>query len=206
MPTIGIRRCQSLVHIERDIDRSEIQKGRKLRYAHVPGVSARHLVADLERTMAVEKAVVATWSRIPGCKTDEERVAFADALARKRRRFAFPDGFNSGLIKFKDRLKDKRRKSSAEGRLIDALDHVRAAASPNWNSPQVTVMFWFLLRRAQDINFDQSRHVIEGWMKLITLSMPFALADRSFALVEQEDMTVRDYLASHPLDYDDLSL
>jgi len=196
----------ALVHIKSDADLHEIQKGRQIRYAYVPGVADRRLVADLERTMAVEKSVVATWGRVPGCATDEERVAFADALARKRRRFAFPHGFNSGLIKFKDRLKDKRKKSTAEGRLINALDHIRAAASPNWDAPQVTVFFWFLLSRDQGINFDESRRVIEEWMKLVILSTPFAIAEPSFALVEQEDMTVLVYLTSHPLDYDDLSL
>jgi hypothetical protein len=195
-----------LVHIEKDTDLSEIQKGKKLRYAYVPGVAGRQLVADLERTMAVEKAVVATWRRVPGCTTDEERVAFADALARKRQRFAFPTEFNRGMVKFKNRLKDRKKKNSVEGQLINALDHVRAAASPSWNSSETTVMFWFLLRRDQDIDFDQSRHVIDGWMKLITLSTSFTLSDPPFALVEQEDMTVRDYLASHPLDYDDLSM
>ena len=68
--------------------------------------------------MTVEKAVVAKWTRIPGCATDDERVAFAKALARKRRRFAFPNGFNSGPVKFRGRLKDKDGKNSPEGHLI----------------------------------------------------------------------------------------
>ena len=189
-----------------DADLSDIQKGRQIRYAYVPGVADRHLVADLERTMAVEKSVVATWKRVPGCTTDEERVAFADALARKRQRFAFPNGFNRGLVRFRRRLKEKREKSTPEGRLIDALDHIRAAPRPKWDASKVMVFFWLLLKRDQDIDFSEARNVIEGWMKLIALSQPFALAEPPFLLVEQEDMTVRDYLASHPLDYDDLSL
>jgi hypothetical protein len=186
----------------------EIKKGRLIRYAYVPGVADRQLVADLERTMAVEKSVVATWTRVSGWATDDERIAFAAALVRKRQRFAFPSEFNVGLVKFYERLKTKRKKHSiAEGRLIAALDHVRAAPDPNWDATKVVVTFWFLLSREHGItDFDESRRVIEAWMKLITLSGRFVLADPPFWFVEQQDMTVREYLASHPLDYDDLSM
>jgi hypothetical protein len=187
-------------------DVQETRRGRLIRYAYVPGVADRGLVADLDRTMAVEKSVVATWTRIVGCATDDEKVSFAAALARKRQRFAFPQGFNAGLVKFKRRLKENREKSTAEGRLIGALDDIRAEPHPNWDGPQVTVLFWFLLARDQDIDLDESRRVIETWMRRVAFPMPFVLADPAFELVEQEDMTVRDYLASHPLDYDDLSL
>jgi hypothetical protein len=184
----------------------EIRRGRLIRYAYVPGVAGRGLVADLDRTLAIEKSVVATWTRVVGCVTDDERVTFAAALARKRQRFAFPEGFNTGLAKFKRRLRENREKSTAEGRLIDALDDIRAEPHPDWDAPQVTVLFWFLLARDQDIDFDESRRVIERWMRRVALPMPFVLADPAFELVEQEDMTVRDYRLSHPLDYDDLSL
>ncbi len=195
-----------LVHIGSDDEFYQIQKGRRSLYAYLPGLADRKLVVDLERTMTVEKAVVAKWTRFPGCATDEERVAFAEALARKRRRFAFPDGFNSGLAKFRGRLKDKEGKDSPEGRLISALDEIRAQARPNWGASDVMVFFWFLLNPDQNIDFDESRKTIESWMKLMALSAPFAVASPSFALVEQGDMTVRDYLTSHHLDYDELSL
>lgn len=185
----------------------EIRKGRQIRYAYVPGVANQRLVADLERTMAVEKSVVAGWTRIPGCLTDDEVVAFAAALARKRQRFAFPDGFNSGLAKFKDRLKGRRKNTStAEGQLVNALDCVRAFASSDWNASHVTVFFWFLLLPRQSIDFTEARLVIKEWMKLITLPAPFALANPGYSLVEQRDMTAQEYLLSQPLDYDDLSM
>jgi hypothetical protein len=187
-------------------DLCKIKRGRLIRYAYVPGVADRLLVADLERTMAVEKSIVATWTRVPGCATDEDRVAFADALARKRQRFAFPDGFNTGLDKFKERLKEKRKRDSAEGRLVNAIDHIRVQPQPNWDASQVRVFFWFLLARDHDIHFDEARGVVDKWMKMIALASPFTLAAPSFLLVEQQDMTVRDYFASHRLDYDDLSL
>jgi hypothetical protein len=195
-----------LVHVN-DQRLQEIRKGRQIRYAYIPGVASERLVADLERTMAVEKSVVAGWTRTPGCSTDDEVVAFAAALARKRQRFAFPDGFNAGLAAFKDRLRGKRKSTSTvEGLLVKALDCVRAFADPNWNASHVTVFFWFLLLPKQDIDFGEARLVIEEWMKLISLPAPFALADPCYSLVEQQDMTAQEYLASQPLDYDDLSM
>lgn len=47
-----------LVQIEPDWIQ-DIQKGRRPRYAYLPGLADRNLVVDLDRTMTVEKAVVA---------------------------------------------------------------------------------------------------------------------------------------------------
>jgi hypothetical protein len=62
----------------------EIQKARRPQYAYVPGVAELNLVADLDRVMTVEKAVVAEWERQSGCQNDEEIRALGQALARKR--------------------------------------------------------------------------------------------------------------------------
>jgi len=113
-----------LVEIAEEAQLHAIRKGRQLRYAYLPGLADRKLAVDLDRTMTVEKAVVAGWNRIPGCTTDVERRDFADALARKRQRFAFPDSFNAGLANFRDRLKEKEGKASPEGSLIAALDQI----------------------------------------------------------------------------------
>jgi hypothetical protein len=130
-----------LVRIEDDSAFEEIRKRRRTRYAYLPGLADRKLVADLERTMTVEKAVVAGWSRVAGCTTDRERATFADALARKRRRFAFPDSFNLGLRRFRDRIKKAEGKATPAGCLIAALDEIRVQASPSWVGAKVTVFF-----------------------------------------------------------------
>lgn len=159
-----------LVQPVSDQDFSDIQKSRISRYAYLPGLASRKLVVDLDRTMTVEKAVVAGWKRIPGCTNDDERVAFAEALARKRQRFAFPDGFNTGLRRFRDRIRDKAGKATPEGRLIEAIDHVRVQAVPNWDGAGVRVFFWFLLKSGEDIDFDASRLVIQNWMGRVALT------------------------------------
>lgn len=71
----------------------EIERGRRPAYAYLPLLADRRLVADLDRVMTVEKPVVASWTRAPGWVTDAEARMFAQALARKRARFAFPDDF-----------------------------------------------------------------------------------------------------------------
>lgn len=42
----------------------EIERGRRPNYGFIPGVAPRRLVADLDRVMTVEKAVVAAWARV----------------------------------------------------------------------------------------------------------------------------------------------
>jgi hypothetical protein len=84
-----------LVLIENERQLEEIRKRRLLRattafstvivYAYLPGLADRMLVVG--------------WNRVAGCTTDRERATFAEALVRKRGRFAFPDKFNTGLKK-----------------------------------------------------------------------------------------------------------
>lgn len=196
-----------LVHIEDESLIQDVRKARRPRYAYLPQLAGRKLVADLERTMTIEKAVLAGWSRVEGCTTDDERVAFADALARKRKRFAFPDGFNTGLRKFRNNIKEKHGKNSSEGRLVEALREIRVQSDPNWDAQQVTVFFWFLLEPGElkPEDFDTARADIEKWMKRIEFSDTFVLREEPFSLVEPRDMSVEDYFNSHLIDYDDVS-
>jgi len=194
-----------LIFIEDDRIFDDIRKRRRTRYAYLPGLADRKLVADLERTMTVEKAVVAGWSRVAGCTTDRERVTFAEALARKRQRFAFPDEFNNGLSRFKDRLKRAEGRKSPVGDLLAALDEIRVQASPEWGAAKVSVFFWFLAERERIADFDAARGIVQDWMGTVSWPERFALADPAFAVVEPQDMTVEQYQVSHALDYDDIS-
>lgn len=91
---------------------SEIQRSRRPQFAYIPGVAELNLVADLDRVMTVEKAVVAEWERNPGCRNDEEIRTLGQALARKRARFAFPNDFTGFAQKLQKRLRDKHNKSN----------------------------------------------------------------------------------------------
>ena len=102
------------------------------------------LVADLDRTMTVEKAVVAAWRRTPGWTSDSESRRFAQALARKRKRFAFPDDLVRAIAKLRKRMLDKNGRNSDEGRAVAALVEIRATAAPSWDAASCEVFLTFV--------------------------------------------------------------
>jgi len=181
-----------------------IRHGLRPGYAYVPGVAERQLVADLDRVMAVEKAVVAKWERIQGCQTDNDRRRLARALARKRARFAFPDDFIEvarGLVRSMSRKHDK---DSDEGRALRALREVRVRAAPSWNAERVELTFWFI-RGVDQATFEGRTwdQVLAAWLRLVPENGRFQSIDG--LVMTLEDMTAREYVLSDPLDLDHLS-
>lgn len=132
-----------LVNVDGDT-LEEIRKGRRPRYAFVPGASGERLVADLDRVMTVEKAVVAEWERSAGCEDDDERRRLGLTLARKRTRTAFPDDFVRFASGLRDRIVKKHGKASVEGRALGALREIRVRAAPAWDADAVDLMFFFV--------------------------------------------------------------
>ncbi len=120
----------------------EIRKGYRPRYAWVPERAGQHLVADLDRVMTVEKAIVAGWDRQPGCTTDDHRRCLAQTLTRKRGRAAFPDDFASFISPLARRLQEKHDKQSPEGRALQSLREIRLRAAPEWDAPKVEITFY----------------------------------------------------------------
>ena len=122
----------------------EIVALRQPRFAAVPALAGQRLVADLDRTMTVHKAVAASWARTTGVRTDDEARAFARALARKRARFAFPDDFNSYVQPLRERITGKHDRISPEGDALRALLEVRVRATPGWETREVQLTFYFV--------------------------------------------------------------
>jgi hypothetical protein len=182
----------------------EIERGRRPLYAIIPALRTRGLVADLDRTMTVEKAVVAQWARIAGCRTDAEARRFALALVRKRARVAFPDDFTALVERLQARLLEKHDKQSDEGRALRALREIRVCATPSWDAPTVELTFWFI-REEEAMDFEGRRWdtLLDGWLHL----MPTAGRFRQVygAVLALEDLTAKDYVESDPLDLDHLS-
>lgn len=182
----------------------EIQRSRRPQFAYIPGVAELNLVADLDRVMTVEKAVVAEWERKPGCRNDEEVRALGQALARKRARFAFPDDFTKFAQKLQKRLRDKHNKPSLEGEALRALREIRVRAAPSWNAPEIQLLFWFIhdeeQPQFQELGWDQ---LLKKWLQLIPASERFQSVEG--LVVPLEDMTAKDYVESDPLDLDHLS-
>lgn len=182
----------------------EIQRSRQPQYAYIPGIAELNLVADLDRVMTVEKAVVAEWERKPGCLSDDSVRALGQALTRKRARFAFPDDFTNFAKKLQNRLRDKHNKSTDEGEALRALREIRVRAEPSWNSPEIRLIFWFIRdeeqSKFQGIGWEQ---FLERWLQLIPESGRYQNVEGS--VVALEDMTAKEYVESDPLDLDHLS-
>jgi hypothetical protein len=187
---------------ERDL--RDIQRGRRPQYASIPALAEKYLVADLDRVMTVEKAVVLGWARIAGCETDEERRMLGQALARKRIRFAFPDEFTQCSRKLQSRLQEKHNKSSDEGDALRALREIRVRASPAWDAPEIELMFWFI-RNEDEPTFKGIGwyELLEKWLDLVPESGRFHSVEGQVTTIE--DLSAKDYTESDPLDLDHLS-
>jgi len=192
-----------LVELEDEVLR-EVERGWRPRFAHVPGVAPQRLVADLDRVMTVEKSIVATSERTPGCEDDPARRRLAAALARKRVRFAFPDDFTALAKTLQSRLRDKHDKNSDEGRGLRALREIRVRAAPSWDAAGVDVFFWFI-RNNEDADFEGKSwaDLLKDWLKLVPAAGRFSSVDG--LVVTLDDLTARDYVESDPLDLDHLS-
>jgi hypothetical protein len=182
-----------------------IERGHRPNYAIVAALRDRRLVADLDRVMTVEKSILVTWARLPGWSTDDEGRRFAQALARKRIRFAFPNDFNELVRKLQSRIDDKHDRLSDEGRALRALREIRVTASPSWDDPKgVTLFFWFL-RNENEATFDGRTWDtwLDAWKKLVPATGRFASVEG--VVVALRDMTAQEYQESDPLDLDYLS-
>lgn len=206
-----VRRCAERPFVEvsplvpvDDATLREIERGRRPNYAFVPGVADRLLVADLDRVMTVEKAVVAGWERVAGCRSDGEVHRLSLALARKRARVAFPDDFVSFASELVNRMSSKHDKESDEGRALRGLREIRVRAAPSWNDAEVELTFWFI-RRSEDLEFEKKGwgDYLDAWLKRVEPSGRFKVVN---GLVQTlDDLTAREYVESDPLDLDHLS-
>jgi hypothetical protein len=195
---------------------SEIQRGRQPQYAFIPGIAEKCLVADLNRVMTVEKAVVAGWHRICGCSTDEQIRDLGRALARKRMRFAFPKDFNELASELQKRLKEKPNKTSDEGEALRAFSEIRVRANPSWNDERkesekkdskfkIELTFLFI-RNENEPDFKGMRwdQVLQKLLDLIPESGRFKSI--SGLVTTLEDISAKDYVESDPLDLDHFSI
>ena len=182
----------------------EIRRLKRPAFAYVPTTGGARLVADLDRTMTVEKAVVAGWTRTPGWETDDDLRDFAHALARKRSRFAFPDDFVAATRRLQGHLIDKHNRQTDEGAHLRALREIRVRAAPSWDDGEVQLSWWFIKDSDPvDVQVEWSMF-LEQWLALFDQAGRFRL-DPPIAC-RLEDMTARDYVESDHLDLDRLSV
>ena len=185
-----------------------VEEARRLKrsaFAYVPAVADRHLVADLDRVMTVEKAVVAGWARIAGIETDADRRAFAEALSRKRSRFAFPDDFLAAARPLLKRLARKHDKLDDEGAHLSALREIRVRAVPSWDDTSVQLSWWFIKENDPDgVAAVAWPDLADEWLALFDQTGRFRLEPPTVCRLG--DMTAQDYIESDRLDLDSLSV
>lgn len=185
-------------------DIHQIRRGRRPAFATMNSLEKDSLAADLDRVMTVEKSIVSAWRRTPGCTDDAECRGFAQALARKRVRFAFPDDFTLLLGKLQNRLVDKHERNTDEGRVLRALREIRVQASPSWDAPCIDLFFWFI-QHDGDANLEgrDSADLLESWLQLVPAAGRFQSVEGE--IVTLQDLNAGEYVDSDPFDLDHLS-
>ena len=182
----------------------EVERGHRPRYAFIPGLASRCWVADLDRTMTVEKSVVAGWDRHQGCFDDADVRRLASALARKRARMAFPDDFDQFASSLMDRASSKHAKESTEGEALRALREIRVRAAPSWAEGEVHLTFLFIPDEEKGpIPPEEWDSLTDRWLELVPPQGRFVEVDG--IIQGLDDLTARDYVESDPLDLDHLS-
>lgn len=182
----------------------EIRRARRPNYGFVPGTASRRLVADLDRVMTVEKAVVAEWSRVAGTHDDEEARAFRLALTRNRSRVAFPDDFVRLVSPLTRRMSKKHRVRSEEGRALRALREIRVRAAPSWRAAEIELLFLFVRSDTAPTFASRSWDTyLDLWLHRVRPVGRFTRIDGVVQTLAA--LTAREYVESDPLDLDHLS-
>ena len=189
-----------LVQVESDA-LEDVRKWRRVSLVTTTTLAIQGLAADLDRVMTVEKSLLATWERTPGCENESEAKRLAWALGRKRERFAFPNEFVKFAEKLTARLKAKHGKVSPEGEALQSLEEIRVSASPSWDGNPTDLMFWFVRKNGTAPGIGK---FLPEWLKLVPADERFTKSDG--VLVFLSEMSAEDYLNSERLDLDHLSL
>jgi hypothetical protein len=204
-----VRPCKDRPYVQlaplREVTLEELgqtQRCERPMWAYLPALADKRLIADLDRAITVEKAVLVPLERLSALRDDAEQAAFGRALARNRDRFAFPDLFNKAMRDFQKRMKKRAGKDSDEGRHVDCLREIRVAASPSWEAEKVSITIW-LIKHSDPPN-QQWTHWIDDWSKLIDQTGVYAM-DGPVQVRFLDDMHASEYVASQPLDLDHLS-
>lgn len=182
----------------------QARRGRRPRYAVLSGVSDRGLAIDLDRTMTIEKAILAplTNKRVIGVRSEQEARAFANAAARKRNRAALPEAFVLAIEQVRSRILLKHGNSSAEGRFLTEVLELRVRASPSWMADVVYPEVFFVYGTLGDIPDDADDHISTLLKRFIISDAYPSITGRAVSL---ETLPAADYLGTVPLDLENLS-
>jgi hypothetical protein len=182
-----------------------VRRRKRPRYVLIPGAASRNLVADLGSSMTIEKALLETCERLPGCITDEEIFQVAECFAARRLQFAFPDDFVGPVFsRCRDFVRSKAGANSADGRGLARITEIRVLASPAWNANPVQLLFYFVVETALDTQDQSVRAVVDKIVAKIQPTGRFTQIDSQ--IVTLADMRADEYLATARIDLDQASL
>lgn len=187
---------------------SNATRGTSPAFAALATPPAPNVVVDLGQVMSLHKSVLAELERKAGFESDESRARFADAIARKYGRFAFPDAFAGGVLApLRKKLLKGHGKDSTQGRAYASIVTVRVAAVPAWDCGNAAVGFRFVLPRKDRLQ--ETRAVVAGVVaKLLEgIAWPpgFRPQDPPFTLMTTDEMSATDWLESQEVDWNFIS-
>lgn len=180
----------------------EVRLGKRSGFAYVPCMEKSSLVADLDRIMTVEKAVLGRWSRIAGRMTEKEAHDFRNAIGRKRSRFPFPDEFVEAMADIKKHLGIKHSRQTDEGNHLRALREIRIDANPSWDATDVDIIFWFIKDEHPTPCMWDS--LVEQWLSKFRSSPRLRVG--GYEVRELSEMTAEEYVDSDRLELDSLTV
>jgi hypothetical protein len=174
----------------------EIRRLKQPRFAYVPGVAHRNLVADLDRTMTIEKSVLINCKRVEGCTSDTDTRSFAEALSRKKSRFAFPNDFVEAVKNMSERLKKLHGKRDGTGTFAQSLREIKVRAASSWSAQRVSLTFFFILDDEAPPPSENSHEQVTEWMGLFDTSGRFGFdPDVPWRTCYLGDLDAATYLA-----------
>ena len=179
----------------------EVILGARPQFVTVPGLHADRLAADLDRIQTVEKSLLATWPRHPGCLVDADRRSLGKQLARKRYRAALPDEFTPWFKPLRNRFARLGDSGAIDAAVFRELEEIRIQASPSWDASQIDVFIWLIL--SDDAPTRDRSDVLDAWLAKIPPRGPFVSCQGR--IVRYEDMTAAEYIDSDPLELDHMS-
>lgn len=178
----------------------EVKKAKRPNYVYIEGLESQSLVGDLDRIMTIEKSCIVGLSITTGITSDSGQYKFALAISRKRNRFAFPDEFNILINDFSKRVIKKHDRQSNEGDFLSGLSEIRVYADPGWEEESVGIHFHFIHSGG---HCDHQNH-IGNLLKLIPAHNKYYPVTGD--LISLDEISASEYLGSHKLDLDNLSL
>jgi hypothetical protein len=166
-------------------------------------------VVDLNRMMSLRKSLLERLDRIDGFITDDGLTQFAGALERKHGRFAFPNDFAAVLTRLRKTVRDASRKQNSDnGKAYRSIQTVRAAAYPSWDAENVTVCFYCVLEpeSSREATLDKIAETMVLHLSKIQWPAGFGPSNPSFRLVTLDKMTAVEWIESHSVDWDFISV